>query len=135
MTRILMSAVTVALLSLGTSAAGERPKFTGTWQSDMATLVITDTPNRFTVERRAGADTEKLSFTFVEQAEAVVRANANPLPRTDASPDDVGGATRVLQATVAWHDDHLDAFVMRQINGKTVTQNMTYTIDPDGSHM
>jgi len=34
------------------------------------------------------------------------------------------------RSEVGRHDDHLDAFVMRQINGKTVTQNITYTIDP-----
>ena len=46
-----LNAVAIVLATAGPSAAQARPVFTGTWQSEATTLVITDTPGLFTVER------------------------------------------------------------------------------------
>src|SRR5215217_1157758 len=119
-------ATLIVLSALGTSFAEERPVFTGTWDSDGTTLVITDTPALFTVERRSGGETETLNFTFIGQSEAVERFGTH---------DGVGGPTAVQETSASWHEGHIDTFVARQINGKTVTQNIIYTMDPSGSRM
>ena len=116
----------IVVSTLGTAFAQERPVFTGTWESDASTLVITDTPALFTVERRANGETETLSFTFIGRSEAVQRFGTH---------DGVGGPTAVQETSAAWHEGHVDTFIARQVNGKTVTQNITYTMDASGLRM
>jgi hypothetical protein len=121
-----LSACAIVLLTAASSAAQERPVFTGTWESDGTTLVITDTPALFTVERRAPGGTETLSFAFIGESKALERHGA---------PDGIGGPTAVQETTAKWHEDHLDTSVARLINGKTVTQTVIYTMEPGGSRM
>jgi hypothetical protein len=133
MPRVLLSAIMVALSIVSTSFAQERPDLTGTWRSEATgpeatTLVITDTPALLTIERTtASGPTERLTFAFIGESEA--------RERFGASHDEVGGPTLVEQTKASWHDGHLDTFIVRLINGKTVTQNIIYTMDPGGSRM
>lgn len=135
MRRNFLSALATTLLCIGTVQAQERPDFTGTWVKDLAatqpgdgtTLKITDTPALLTVERTSGGQTETLTFSFVGEPEAL------KLFRT--RPDEIAGPTIVQEAKAFWHGDHLDTFVARQVSGKTVTQNIRYTLDRNLTRM
>jgi hypothetical protein len=124
---LLRTFVAMGLLCVGVVHSQERPNFAGKWVADGSTLNIIDTPGLVTVERIEGGETERLSFSFVGQSE--------PLIVGTSGKDGVGGPTIVQEAKASWHDGHLDTFIARQINGKTVTQNIRYTLDPNGSRM
>ena len=129
--RNLLLRLSVIWWSAGFVHAEERPNFTGKWVHDtsvnqsgeLVTLTITDTPAVLTVERTADGQAERLSFS--------------PEWLSPAQPpkDEVGGQTVVQEAKAAWHQGRLETRIARLISAKTVTQNIRYTMDPDGSHM
>jgi hypothetical protein len=135
MLQSLLRTFAMGLLCVGIVHSQERPNFTGTWVTEVSTpqpdelttLKIIDTPALVTVERTTGGETERLSFSFVGQSAPVIVGTSGK--------DGVGGPTIVQEAKASWHDGHLDTYIARQINGKTVTQNIRYTLDPEGSRM
>lgn len=131
-----LNAVALTVLCLGTVAAQGRPSFTGTWVQETGgaqpnaaatTLKITDSAPLLTIEQTTGENTETLTFSYIGEDEAKKLIG----PR----PDEATGANTVQETKAAWHDGHLDTYITRQINGKTVTQAMHYTLRPDSSHM
>ena len=131
----LLSAFAVSVFCVGTVQAENRPVFTGTWvqelpdpqPGDAATLKITDTPLNLTIERTAGGQTETMTFSYIEEAEA---------QKMFGKPSEgIDEPTGILETKAYWHDGHLDTFITRQINGKTVTQNIQYTLDRSLSRM
>ncbi len=125
----LFSALAIPVFFAGALAAQDRPLITGTWVQETTgtspggpvTLTITDTPASLTIARTVGEDTETVNFSYIGEAEAVRIA--------EGMKDEIGGATLVQDAKAIWHADRLDTFITRSISGKTVTQQIRYTLD------
>jgi hypothetical protein len=120
---------------VGVVEAQDRPSFSGTWvqdgdtqAGDAAMLKIADSPLGVTIERTVDGQTESVTFSYLEESEAakMFKGTSHDLDET---------STKVLETKAYWHDGHLDTFIARQINGKTVTQNVQYTWDPSLSRM
>lgn len=135
MPRLLLSALTTAVLCVGTVQAQERPDFTGTWVQEAAgsqpgvptTLTITDKTALFTVEGTSDGQSQTITFSLVGEPEA--------LQLFGAPKDGVGGATIIQEAKALWRDGHLETFLARQISGRTVTQTVRYTLDQSRTRM
>jgi hypothetical protein len=90
-------------------------------------LRITDTPALLTIERTSSSGVETLTFSLVGEPEA--------LKLSGMSPDEIAGPTLVQEAKAFRHGDHIDTFIARQVSGKTVTQNVRYSLDRSGTRM